>query len=554
MSYTNGPEEITKGRSGANTGLWVALVVAVGVACFLGGYLLAVLAEQKTAQTRTNVVSLRDVDRFSSSETPTGSQRVKTWQSTGKTQPVSGQRTSPAVAREELVAGKPLPSLEFTAIDGRQVSVPDMKGKVVLVEFWATWCGPCVKEMPRMKAMYERWHDKGFEIVGISLDTDRQKLESYLAENGIVWPQYFDGKGWGAAPSRRFGIRGVPTGILIDREGNVVSSQLKGAELERTLTAMLSTDASEVAAAKAETARIEGIKTVTARGSRVEDEYGNWMEIVAVEPNPPAILKPGENLNVRIRYCLATDKPVQIFALPSKATSRRDRSSGSCRLYRVENSPATVDRYFNFPETASLSEICISMMDSESRRDMMTLFHECSAKWDGAGLMSYGTHDGNQQSEQANRLRQRAMSSSRLPPADVIAEGSRIEDKQGNWMEVIGAEPNWPATLELGQKLHVKVRYHLAADNPVQIWVRPEPPDGSYSHGSSIYSKADAESGVIDGWCLFKGPTQINQIMVTMYEYDSRRYMLDLYYPCSAEWKSPGGQTLQMPAEGISEK
>lgn len=381
MSYTTGPEEITKGGSSGNTGLWVALVVTVGVACFLGGYLLAVLAEQKTAQTRINVSSSRDVDRFSTSQTPTDTQREQTWQPTSQTPPVPGQRSIPPVAREELVVGKPFPKLDFAAIDGSQVSISDMKGKVVVVEFWATWCGPCVKETPRMKAMYDKWHDKGLEIVGISLDSDRQKLQSYLAENGITWPQYFDGKRWDTVLSRRFGIRGVPTVVLIDREGNIVSRSLRGAELERTLTAMLSTDASEVAAAKAETARIEGIKTVTSHGSRVEDEHGNWMEIAAIEPNSPALLKPGEKLHIKIKYHLATDKAVQMWALPSKATSRQDRSSPSECYYKDEAATGIVDRWFYYPGVATVSEITVNMIDSESRKDMLRLYYECSAKW-----------------------------------------------------------------------------------------------------------------------------------------------------------------------------
>lgn len=116
--------------------------------------------------------------------------------------------------------GKPL-DLKFTAMDGRSVDVSAMRGKVVLIEFWATWCGPCVAEQPALKALYEKRHSDGFEVIGISLDSDIEALRRFVTERALPWPQYFDGKMGRNAIATRFDIRGVPTSFLVDKQGRL---------------------------------------------------------------------------------------------------------------------------------------------------------------------------------------------------------------------------------------------------------------------------------------------------------------------------------------------
>ncbi|MFZ9920888.1 MAG: TlpA family protein disulfide reductase [Terrimicrobiaceae bacterium] len=118
--------------------------------------------------------------------------------------------------------------LKFTAVDGAEVDLAKMRGKVVLLDFWATWCGPCVKEVPNLVKSYDALHAKGFEIVGISLDKDKAKLESFLKENGMAWPQYFDGKGWQNDISSRFGIQSIPAMWLVNKKGMLVSTNARG--------------------------------------------------------------------------------------------------------------------------------------------------------------------------------------------------------------------------------------------------------------------------------------------------------------------------------------
>ena len=112
-------------------------------------------------------------------------------------------------------------------MDGREVELGKLKDKVVLVDFWATWCGPCVAEIPHVKAAYDKFHAQGFEIVGISFDQDRAALEKFVKTKELPWPQYFDGKVWQNKFGQRYGIEAIPTIWLVDRKGNLVDTNAR---------------------------------------------------------------------------------------------------------------------------------------------------------------------------------------------------------------------------------------------------------------------------------------------------------------------------------------
>jgi thiol-disulfide isomerase/thioredoxin len=133
--------------------------------------------------------------------------------------------------------GKPL-LLKFAAIDGREVDVSAMKDKVVLIDFWATWCGPCLAALPGVKATYEKFHSQGFEIVGISLDQDREQLQEFITQKQMPWPQYFDGLRWDNKIAGRCGIDGIPAMWLVDKKG-IVREQAAHQDLEEKVEKLL---------------------------------------------------------------------------------------------------------------------------------------------------------------------------------------------------------------------------------------------------------------------------------------------------------------------------
>jgi thiol-disulfide isomerase/thioredoxin len=130
--------------------------------------------------------------------------------------------------------GKPM-EIKGDLLDGNPFDQASLAGKVVLVDFWATWCGPCIAEIPNMRAEYDKYHAKGFEVVGISLDEDRAEVEKFVADNEIPWPILFAGKGWQDPVAQFYGISGIPQLVLIGRDGNVITLDVRGEKLGEKL-------------------------------------------------------------------------------------------------------------------------------------------------------------------------------------------------------------------------------------------------------------------------------------------------------------------------------
>lgn len=133
--------------------------------------------------------------------------------------------------------GKPM-EITGTLLDGTPFDQKKLAGKVILVDFWATWCGPCIAEMPNMLAAYEKYHDKGFEVVGISLDEERGEVEKFIADNKLPWPILFAGKGWQDPVAQFYGISGIPQLVLIGHDGNVITTDVRGEKLGERLSAI----------------------------------------------------------------------------------------------------------------------------------------------------------------------------------------------------------------------------------------------------------------------------------------------------------------------------
>lgn len=135
-------------------------------------------------------------------------------------------------SRSTVSAGQKAPAFQARTVDGKTINFPgDYKGKVVLLDFWATWCGPCRRELPNVAATYQQYHAKGFEILSVSLDQARQgpALLKFVHDNNMTWPQIYDGRYWQAAVAVQYGVHAIPCPVLVDGDTGVVIAEGAGA-------------------------------------------------------------------------------------------------------------------------------------------------------------------------------------------------------------------------------------------------------------------------------------------------------------------------------------
>jgi peroxiredoxin len=138
-----------------------------------------------------------------------------------------------------LAVGTKFPDFTATDVTGKPLSLAEYTGKVVLIDFWATWCPPCRAELPNILKTYQQYHNRGFEVIGVSLDDNQQKLLAFTTNMNMPWPQSCDGQGWTGKLAVKYGVYQLPGTCLLDGKGKIIGKDLRGEELEQAVAKAL---------------------------------------------------------------------------------------------------------------------------------------------------------------------------------------------------------------------------------------------------------------------------------------------------------------------------
>jgi len=130
-----------------------------------------------------------------------------------------------------LAIGAVAPDIKLKQPDGTEIALSSLRGKVVLIDFWASWCGPCRRENPFNVKMYDDFKDKGFEIFGVSLDSEAGRWKSAIANDSLVWKHVSDLGGWQSAPAKIYQVSSIPATYLLDKDGKIIAKGLRGENL-----------------------------------------------------------------------------------------------------------------------------------------------------------------------------------------------------------------------------------------------------------------------------------------------------------------------------------
>jgi peroxiredoxin len=152
----------------------------------------------------------------------------------------AAQIEAQAASLRTFAIGSEAPLFAGPTPEGETISLESLRGKVVLIDFWASWCGPCRRENPNVVKMYEKYKDQGFEILAVSLDKTKDRWVKAIADDNLTWLHISDLKGWQSEYSRLYGVSSIPQTVLLDQEGKILARNLRGAELEQKVGEVLS--------------------------------------------------------------------------------------------------------------------------------------------------------------------------------------------------------------------------------------------------------------------------------------------------------------------------
>lgn len=138
-------------------------------------------------------------------------------------------------ATASMMPGGEAPDFTMNTSEDKPLSLKDLRGKVLLIDFWASWCGPCRRENPNVVKAYNHYHDKGFDVLGVSLDRDKSRWLDAIEKDGLIWNHVSDLKGWNNEAAQLYGVRSIPHTVLLDKDGKIIARNLRGPELDQKL-------------------------------------------------------------------------------------------------------------------------------------------------------------------------------------------------------------------------------------------------------------------------------------------------------------------------------